>query len=133
MSHERQIVCVVLAVACSGVLISIVLGWVNPFNDRRFSSADWAIADSTGQAHMATDLIHRELPQGMSSTAIQTLLGAPDETLTGDIDSGGNRLLSHETLSYYPRSWSLCAYDDTILCLHLDRQKKLVEARITGY
>ena len=109
------------------------INWVDPFNDRRFSASDWAVAESEERARMASDLTDRVLARGMSVDAIQNLLGPPDSTLTGDVDAGGNKLHAHQTLSYYLGSWSGYGYDDAFLYLHLNQNGAIENSQVTGY
>ena len=115
------------------MLAYAIIIWVDPFNDRQFSTRDWAVAEPEERARVASDLTDRVLERGMSIDAIKNLLGPPDSTLTGDIDAGGNKLHSNQTLSYYLGSWSGFGYDDAFLYLHVDRSGTLVKSQVTGY
>jgi hypothetical protein len=117
-----------LALVACGLL---VLYWFDPFRAKPFEKVAWAKANAYGRAAMTRDAI-RHLPAGLLESEIEPLLGKSGEViethrLTKRAPSGAVR-----TYSYYLGSWSLAAYDDTFLWIHVGDDGRVIEAEIGG-
>lgn len=69
----------------------------------------------------------------MTKSEVVFLLGNPEESLTGETDGGGNRLIGHETYSYYIGSWFGYGFDDAFLYVYFDSTGKMLSAEVNGY
>lgn len=64
---------------------------MNPYNDMSFDAKIWQDSElgSDERQHMAQDLVRNHIRYGMTQTQIESLLGPPDDLVSGPrIDNG---------------------------------------------
>ncbi len=115
------------------LLLWVFTRWFDPFDDKHFRPSDWNRSSNEVRAGMCDDLISNRLQPGMTESEVVSLLGKPEESLTGETDGGGNRLIGDETYSYYIGSWSGYGLDDAFLYVHFDSSGKVLTAEVNGY
>jgi len=122
------------ALVAFGIVLLWLFGrWFDPFDDKYFRSSDWNASSDQVRAGMCDDLISNHLQPGMTASEVVSLLGKPGKSLTGETDGGGNRLIGHETFSYYIGSWFGYGFDDAFLYVHFDSSGKVLTAEVNGY
>lgn len=128
----RGPVVIVLSIAVIALCAWAARDWLDPFNDRPFTAAEWARLDAQDRAAMSRDLIKNHLPPGTERGTVEHLLGRPADVLH-TTDPGGHSLPGVETYVYYIGTWSIRGFDDTFVYVHFDQGGRVVAAQITGY
>lgn len=111
--------------------------YLDPFDDRPFDPATWAVADERERGPMARDALRR-LPAGLPAARVRELLGEPQPVIRdprGPVDAYGNRLDHPETWAYSLGSWSGLGpygFDDAFLYVHFGSDNCVVAVEITG-
>ena len=109
---------------------------LDPFDDRRFASAEWSRAtaahDLDSRARMARDLMRRFVRAGMPETDVVALLGTPDR-VSDRRGPGGTPLVGIHIYEYRLGSWMSQRMDDAFLYVHLDTRDRVVRTEIYGY
>ena len=124
-----QALLVVIALIGVGIVLWISLvRWWDPFDDDAFTPTAW-VAD---RAPTARDLVKNHLRLGTLRVQVESLLGRPDEVVTGE-DAGGTRVPGTETYKYSIGSWPMYGYDDAFVYVHLDANGNVIGAKIDGY
>ncbi len=132
--RARTLLLSIAAIAITFTGFCWVADWLDPFNDHRFTTAEWIQTESAdSRALMSRDLVNHHLRRGMSKAEVDALLGQPDRILHGGDDRGGNTLGGHETYAYYIGCWILRGFDDTFVYVHFDSSGQVVGAEINGH
>lgn len=123
---------VVLAALIAGAIA--LDSYLDPFDDRPFDPAAWAVADHDGRMSMARDAVRRISP-GMTEEEVVGLLGKPDSIeeshrLTASVSPRAAR-----TYLYYIGSSSLSSLrglDSAFVWVHLGNDGRVLSAIIGG-
>lgn len=137
---KRILIVALTTLALVGVLVVVGIAlnrYLDPFDDRPFSSAAWKVANTQDRGPMARDAI-RHLPPGTPATRVRELLGegGPVPGIAGSpVDGFGHRLEHPVTWSYYLGCWSGLGpyrFDSAFLYVHFGPDGGVVAAEITG-
>lgn len=107
--------------------------YLDPFDDRPFNPATWAVAGDQDRGPTARDAL-RYLPVGTPSSRVRELLGEGDVIPAGG-DRWGIRPRQSETWSYWLGCWSGLGpygFDTAFLYVHFGPDGRVLGAEITG-
>jgi hypothetical protein len=114
---------------------AIVYGLVgnpfDPFDNRRFTPAEWREADNYSRARMARSLIRRHLRSGTPEGEVVALLGEP-EIVGSPGDLYRPKTPGIKVLVWGLGSWSPI-YDDAFLYVHIDATGRVSRAEVDGF
>ena len=140
--RSRRLV-VLCALATLLAAVGLVLGiaaldrYLNLFDDRPFTPAEWATADSLARGLMARDAI-REIPGGTTKERVLELLGKAEQDLE-EPQRSANRLADHydrpQCWTYYLGSWcglGLYCFDSAFLYVFFGSDGRVVSAKVDG-
>lgn len=123
-----------ILIAIFGLLLASVLAassWLDPFDNRRFDSADWFSNRSKARGYMARDAIR--LVRGRSKKEVIELLGPGGDPSYPFWHPRYKRFRDFDGLAYDIGNWSFQGMDDAWINILFDSKGEVFHAEIYGH
>lgn len=118
---RRKAGCVALVIGCCAVA-ALLRSYLDPFDDDRFIHSVWIRSAPSDRAGMARDVIANHIRHGMTEEGVEAMLGTPDNALPNTYAYSLGQL---DGLTY-------AGWDDALLHVHFDAERRVVTAEVTG-